>query len=454
MKRILAWISHLCRCGETSRLGSRALILAGVCWFAANLCAPIGSAAAQSKRYPATPEDYDDQRERRSTFWDKIISPDQAKYLELISRASDYLEGRDTESIRWAERNLLEASRLLPDQPLAYWMLAVLYEGDERWQECAESYGHVSALDAAYQPSDDYLPLKRGASWALDYGQAVCHGQLGEFERAIAHYQRILQRGASQDARVYRGLGEAYMALGRLREAISALEVAKKRDPGQWLVNYPLAVAYDRVEQEARAREALAAALQHDPDIDKLEAPDLLYMPATDRYYYLGLAHEVKGQAEWAIVYFRHYAQLTGRGLWSRRIEDHLRDLGRVSLPQPESISPSDEVVGREALARAIERSRDQLHACLADTPGLLLEVRITALGASGRGRPSRIRGGVPPPTPGVKARTLYSFEAAEEQVARAIDCVETRAEDIEIPRVRGDTAEYRTVTFPLIAPR
>lgn len=435
-----------------TRLGLVGVALVGV--------ALVGTGHAQSRRYTPEPVDFDREREQKSALWERVLHPGRKRYQHRIAYATEVLlNQRSDRAEAEAEEVLRSAVDIAPDRPLALWWLALLQERRAEWQACADTYGRVFALEPDYEPpakaSHVRLVESRDPRWALDMGLARCLAQTGEYERAIVHYKRILGRGITGEPRVHLHLGEAYMALGRLREAIHALATANKLQPGNWRINYALAAAYDRDEQEARARSALQSALRHDITLTRLRSGSITFTPAADRLYHLGLAQVARGKTEWAIAYFRHYLHVAGEGPWQGRARQHLADLARAPVPGPGAI----EVSGREpgdtgAIAAAIGRSAGALRGCVAPVPGALFEVRLTALGRGAtRQRRTRRPPGDAAAAAGVHADVVLSFATDDEDITAARQCLESVAETIAIPRPRDGSSRYTTVKFVLIAP-
>ena len=450
-------------------------------------------------RYQPVAEDYDSGEERRSSLWEQTAFPHRERYAERINRALDFMKRRDSDGDNAAIEKLHEAIEMARKEPAAYWLLAQIYERNEDWPRCVKNYAAVLALDPMYRPRREYLPHNLEADYALHLGMGICQQRSGNFEAAIAHYKRILSRGVGGQSndkqqlreQLYRQMGQSYMALGRLREAINTLESATREHLRSPLAYYSLAVAYDRDEQVAESRQALQSAFSFDHSMRALTATSTWFAPAADLYYYLGLAHEERKDIGWAVAYFRQYVHLSGDGAWSRRAREHLRDLAREPIISTESVRIDGVALDASEAVEAIMRAREPLMACMADAPGLMLEVRLTALGSpdpserrrersarsSNRSRESSgsqvvvrlessglfgeslarttsrhgiVRESV---VAGVRATELYSFSTTPETTQKVRACVESAAMKIALKRPTGGSESYRRVVFPLIAP-
>ena len=412
-----------------------------------------GEVQAQSQRYPAEPVDFDEHVEQRSTLWERVLDPHRQRYHDSIDHARRLIRSRTGSALAEAADVLREIAPLAPDNPHAYWLLGRVEERRHNWPECAKKKKKAFAIDPGYRPIDD-LPSQRKGPWALDFSMGLCRIHVGAYERAITHFKRILSRGITEQTAVYRHLGEAYMALGRLGEAIAVLTTASRQPSSDARISYTLAAAYDRDEKEALARIHLNDALRKDRSLTQLKLASIDIVPPADEYYYFGLAHEAKGNVEWALAYFRRYLHLTGEGQWKRRVRQHLSDLVREPLkPGRLRIQGSNSADSAQILA-AITAVDRELQACLASVPGLLLRVSITVVSrrssSSRRSRSRSSRRSTPPQ--GIKTDVLYAFATEPEKSTRAQQCVEAAAQHIAVPAPPANTARYLKVSFPVIA--
>jgi tetratricopeptide (TPR) repeat protein len=225
-----------------------------------------------------------------------------------------------------AEARLRAAASLRPDDPTPALALA----------EVEAALGHDAAAVAT---------LERTLAHAADDAAAwvrlgALRAKLGRFPAAAAAYGAALAAGASA-ADVYGNLAEVLMADGRLGEAearyreaiaVSAGEVTGERRPRAQdlaLAYYGLAVALDRDDQRAAAREMIARALAQDPGASLLKVAsssngDLFFVPDGDVFYYLGLAAEAEGRATDAEAAFREFLARGPAGRWAHAAAAHL----------------------------------------------------------------------------------------------------------------------------------
>lgn len=196
-------------------------------------------------------------------------------------------------------------------------------------------------LDAACVVLERALPRFAGAErTALWFRLGIVRSRLGRFRDAAVAYAAVVADGAA-DSAVYSNYAEVLMAAGRLPDAEAryrdAIAAATDLGVGDWrerahelaLAYYGLAVALDRDDQPAAARETMLRALTHDPTASVLKlasAPggDLFFVPEGDVLYYLGLAAEVEGRDGDAQTAFREFLERVPRGRWARAAEAHL----------------------------------------------------------------------------------------------------------------------------------
>jgi tetratricopeptide (TPR) repeat protein len=402
-----------------------------------------GRALAQSERYPPPPVDVDDRAAASSAFWERVLHSGGRSFELHVAAARTRLEQPSGHAAVEALEHLDQAVALAPDHPEGHWLRAVAAERVRRWRLCAASYARVLAIDPAYMPA--LAPPGRDPAWALDAGLGLCLAQDGDYEGALTHFKRIAGRAPAAEVHVF--LAETYVALGRLAEAIDVLALFSRQQASTARVEHVLAAAYDRREMPEQAREHLRAALRLGP-LGLLDAPDQVFIPAEEYLYYLGLAFIEHGEAERALLSFRHYLHFHGKGPWRRRAEHHAERLARAGR-SPRSITISNPGgVDPAAVRAAIDQAEAGLQSCVRQLPGVLFSVRLTRL-QEGKDAPSRGRA----VTLGVETQAVQSVLGdPEEVVAEAQRCLEAAAQGVALPRARGQAGGYMTVTFPVIA--
>ncbi len=416
--------------------------------------------SAQSKKYPPPAVDVDQAEQRRSEFWRKVLHPHGDEYEDQIARARVLLQGGGTTSADEALGILVQASKLVPHRPVAYWLMGVAHEQKKRWHECADAYSNAFELAPDFKPATKLLG--RDATWAVDFGLGMCLAQTGAYERAIFHFRRILVRGEGELGTVYRLLGQTYMALGRLDEALDALKAALRLQPDQVRNHYALAVAYDRGERPQLVTQHLQQAIAQDRGLRSLVHSEEEWVPAVDALYYQGLAHSAQGHYAWATAYFRHYLHQVEHGPWRHRIQQHLEVTATGPRSEAEveisSIGYDISASEHEAVMQAVAAMDSALRSCVAETPRTLFTVDIHVV-VNGR----RAQGNA---TSSTNRRTsvnvALSLSEKPKAVASAIACLRAQVQQfswnryVQRGRAKSTAAKQKGtvhVSFPVIAP-
>jgi len=404
-------------------------------------------------------KDFDEDSEGRSAFWERAIHPNKQLYANRIKRAQRYLNRSDKQSRERAERLLRDAIKLQPDAPLAYWYLGVLHLRNENWKKCAAVHGRMIETYPQFKP-----PVDRRNPRSLDMSVGTCDALAGNYEEAIRHFKRILARGDTNLYEVHWRLGETYMALGRLKDAIASLKNAL-RLRSDHMVRFALAAAYDRNEQLALAREQLKSATMSSYTANKQ------VIPAEDRIYYRAIKAQYQGDARKAVLYFREYLLRAKRSQWRRRAEHHLKSLKIKKLTVSDLDLDGTAKLDLKLLATRINKAQSAFQTCLSPAPGLLISVRLVTKKVPGTAKTRRRyyrrtyghyryrrRHGYYRPRayyrtfpPGATANILHRFGVEEAAAWAAVQCVQTVASKIKLPRVTGSPGSWRKIVFSVI---
>jgi tetratricopeptide (TPR) repeat protein len=149
-------------------------------------------------------------------------------------------------------------------------------------------------LDAiAFAP---HHPSVNEALFAL----AVSLARLGRSEQEILAYGQWLDREWSREHRAIglSNLAEAFMAAGRMDEAVRSYRDATAHAHDNALAYWGLAVALDRSGDTVGAIEAARTAMTYDPHAAQIDSPNVFFVPAHDRFWY----HAVGSMARAATV--------------------------------------------------------------------------------------------------------------------------------------------------------
>ncbi|MBT8494551.1 MAG: tetratricopeptide repeat protein [Deltaproteobacteria bacterium] len=379
--------------------------------------------------------DYDQEREEFSEFWERALKPNRELYGQLVAQARALSFESGKQAHQRARRLLSDAIRLAPDRPDAYWELGLLHKRHREWKECAKALGRLFKTAPGFKP-------KGNSGWAFDVELGTCNAQAGRYRTAIRHFKRILARGQSRQL-VHRLIGESFMAIGELGRAVEYLETARRIEGRSALTsNFALAVAYDRDERHSKAREHLDLVIKRDYSLSRT-ASRTDFIPAADRYYYLGLGYRRRNPA-WALIYFRHYLdEIPNRSPWRSRAKAHASELHqelRKQLPLKITGSAS---LDDKTVRRALRPHLAKLEQCVAEAPELLLRIKIKRVAQ---------KPGPGSPIPGITVLVDYAFRVDTATVEKVVSCVDQVAAGIDLPRLKGAPGSYITVELPVLA--
>jgi tetratricopeptide (TPR) repeat protein len=245
----------------------------------------------------------------------------------------------------WARRetHLRAALALLPADFEAHQQLGEVLAAAGRRAEAVQEL--LAARRVAPTASDE------ARIWFRIAGERT---RLGAYDLALDAYARQLALG-DVDPQALTNSAELEMALGRLEDAIVRYREAvaiEERDSdrrshvqGLALGYFGLAVALDRDNRPAAAREAVGRALALDSGLAVLHLAeerggDLFFVPPGDVAYYVGVAREAQGRADDAAAAFRDYLRVADPR-YAGRARDHLARLASGGAGGKGSVPPA-----------------------------------------------------------------------------------------------------------------
>jgi tetratricopeptide (TPR) repeat protein len=323
------------------------------------------------------------------------------------------------------------------------------------WMKCAADF------------TDAILRIKRTDPDAKGLGDmrrklGLCQARAGR----LADAEKTLADAAASGGvtgEVWVRLGEVRIAMGKLDEAIAALEsAADHTDISLPLVRWLLMGAYDRARKPSMAAEVGRLAIEGRPEdgsrramdreMTQLKNPAMPLLGNGESEYLQGLASGYfdPPRPEYSLLYFRRFLQVAPDSPWRKRAEEHLRELKTAELPEyidkRGGSAPLENTVARPIVRKAMP----QMRACLAKQPGMIVEVTITK---SNRSTGTPTRRGIPPD--GVTSLVKENLDGAS-AVDRdnAVRCIEPIAEKLrgQLPAIKDKDTWYRAV-FVVVAP-
>jgi tetratricopeptide (TPR) repeat protein len=406
-------------------------------------------ALAQPHKQAPPEADYDDKDEQKSDFWERALEPSAREYDGLVERAVVLMREGDKESLKQAGGILNDAVQLLPDRPLAHLWRGRLADREGDHTTCAQSIAKALDIDPELEAPGGSEP----AEWAAHYELAVCRARGGKFEAAIEELRRIQGRAQGQHALVYQRLGECYMALGRLDEAVESFRQGLRLSPYSSDIGFALAVAHDRDEDAAQARDALSQALTRDPRGGSLAGANRIWIPPHDAHYYLGLAALGADDGPRAVLHFRRYLAQAGETSWAPRARVRYEEaLGSAVAGKGLEVRGSA-TLDQARAAAVIARADGALQACMRKAPDLLLRVSITkVLPSKGKQMAIASANASSNSRPGVRVLLQEQSGTKATDVRTVVGCAEAAARKIAVPKPTGAPGTYATIEFNVIS--
>ncbi len=401
-------VSHVPRPRSRPALASLALAAAGLA-----LLAPAASAKKPEPPRELAKDPPPAEANAEQSFWGRVAHPNQERYAELTAQGRALLDQEKTAN---AVEVLTEAARLDPARPEAWWFLGMAFKRLDRFAECADALDRVVARKPeGWMPDGVRSPYPEPA-----FSLALCDAAAGRLDAAVVLLERALETDgltAEATATLTYNLADSYHALGRLEDAIRAYQQAIEIR-SLTLYHFSLAVALDRDDQGARAREEMTLAVASDQTLAAISHPGTLFVPVEDEDYFRGFALEILATTDipkracqptlvcrpLARVYFRRYLERAPNGPWRARAEAHLHDLGDAAPRAADEVQVDVRAgsnVATVTYAKLVLGAVPRLHACVAGKPFALYRVDVVLPGKAAPPVPKPVAA---PPPPGAKA--------------------------------------------------
>jgi tetratricopeptide (TPR) repeat protein len=139
-------------------------------------------------------------------------------------------------------------------------------------------------------------------------------------------------------ARLISNRAELYMMVGDLDRSIEGYERALKFYPDT-VYGYGLAVALDRDKQGVRARDTARLYAQTDSR-NALQRPGTFFVPQGERFYYIAIRHEGRGDYRAAIKAYEELLRRLPTSPWAKQARANIKDLGPKAAKQPKPKKP------------------------------------------------------------------------------------------------------------------
>jgi tetratricopeptide (TPR) repeat protein len=396
---------------------------------------------AQSKRYPPQPADKDLEREQHSNLWTEALTPNSKSYEDLVRQAKQLLDGHAKDQIPTAIALLDQAAKLMPNEPDAYVMRGEAYLAVKPadWTRCADDLAKADAK----------LPSAVAERAVLRRELGVCQARANRLAEAEHTLQRAVSTGPA-NAELWLRLGEVRIAMGKLDEAVVALNASLDLNDGGWtaMAHWLLAVAYDRKRQPSDADDEIGKALNFDHELHLIEFPSYPLLGAGEAEYVKGLAWRT-GRPEWALMYFRRFLQLAPDSPWRRRAEEHYRDLAATDFPLAIMRETGSALLDLDAARGAAKKVMPAMRACMKALPYAVFQVVVTKTGARSVSH-DRLGLGMPPAGVNIYQSMFFEGSASDREAAQR--CLEAAADKLAMPTPKDHDTWYKA-SFYVVSP-
>ncbi len=387
------------------------------------------SASAQSNT-PAVLKDYDEDAENYSKLWEETIAAQTIGYTAIIEHAKKLWKSGSDAQRKLALKELGAAARAQPNNPEAHFWKGHYLADASQWADCATELRIVFAIDPHFTST-------RKLSMDLNFDLARCNLYSDNYEEAITGFKRILSSSPGT-VQVELLLGESLMALGKLDQAISILRQTANHSSSR-NTEYILAIALDRGEYISESRSRLRKILSRDSQLRGLLSSDKRYAPKEDEDYYLGLAYAEKRKPSQALYHFRSFLKHAPTSPWSKRAKQHIASLEQFPVGQ-NGVFRGSKNWERTPIVRSLQGQSDKLHACIASYPLLLAHVQLSFLST---GKKMEVK---------PVAAVLQSQDVSKEEKATAVQCLESAARQMRLPKPKAPKGTSARLEFWLLS--
>ncbi len=306
--------------------------------------------------------------EGKSDFWENLAHPGRQEYKEAMKKGRklfglagrlkeqiergggssptwklrrDYLVREHRSTVRRALAQLKRATKAAPKEAEGHYRYGEALYHTEHNKEAIKAYNVARRLSTVYANDNN-----------LAFSLALAHTKLGQYDKAIAEYdrvERILITRTSGSMRYADGVrrsrsmshsnaAEMLMTMGRLEESIrryhEGLTIARgirnysSRNELIKQAYWGLAVAYDRDEQVSKGLEHARLAVSGQPKMRYLNSSSVFFVPQGEIHYYFGMGYLVQGKPELSRKHWQLFLKKLPRDQWAYRARAHLADLG------------------------------------------------------------------------------------------------------------------------------
>jgi tetratricopeptide (TPR) repeat protein len=220
-----------------------------------------------------------------SPLWDDVLHPDRLRCAQMTAELRREFDGARTAPDRARVTQAVEhGARRCPRslELQALYGETLIAAGPDFIAQARVALERARQLAPAGEDKDPRLAFHLGFVRAIG----------GDFAGSLREYLRAQSLGGlprHEDWLLSYDLGDTYMALGRLGEAIESYRRATRLASSEPMPRMALAVALDRDQQLEKSRAELQVGLTLDPQLRRLQSGDYVFVPRDEIHYYLAL---------------------------------------------------------------------------------------------------------------------------------------------------------------------
>lgn len=301
----------------------------------------------------------------RRPLWDRVLHGRWRHADALLRKAV-----ASAKAHRYAEATatIQRALRLRPGAASLWFALGSIHSISGHYPACVRALRRSRSLDPGYAPG------------LVAFRLGLCLSMSGRLAEALREYRRVGHQASVRAGILQWNVADTLMAMGRLREAITAYRQAIRRMPRAAVLRFALAVALQRRGRFEAAGRALRQGLRLDPTARSLASPTIVWLPASEPLYYQALIQLTQGRLAQAVETWTRFLRAAPDTPWQWAIRMHLRRLATRPLP-------------REAIRAAVGSRVPQAATALlrASSPGLRACLRAPASGLPRRTLPAAV---------------------------------------------------------------
>ncbi|MDE1549362.1 tetratricopeptide repeat protein [Jeotgalibaca caeni] len=151
-----------------------------------------------------------------------------------------------------SEHKLMEALKILPDEPVLLYALAKLYHTSGKYQQATTLYEQLLNHETKEMWSENLYILL-----------ADCHNITGEFEKAISYLEQVDQSDHTSDSLFQ--LGVSYLQIKEYTRASQVLQDLVSKDPDYMSAYLYLSLALEENLQLEEALDVMLEGIESDP---------------------------------------------------------------------------------------------------------------------------------------------------------------------------------------------